>query len=911
MSESFSVGNIVNTRGRDFIVVSKSKDTLTLSPLSGEDDSLSYVSVALEDVKLSYFSDPDPKKSGAYNSGVLFKTAVSLLLRYGAGPFRCFGHIAIEPRLYQMVPLLMALRMDTVRLLIADDVGIGKTIEAGLIAMELWDRKEINNIVILTPPHLVEQWVDEMYKHFNLTAVALTGSSVTRLEKNLPKGMNFLEKYPVVVVSLDYIKSSIHAESFDRMNPDFIIVDEAHTAVEKKGQEQQRFNLLKKLASKKDRHLVMLTATPHSGDDEAFSNLLSLLDEKFSEMGSLNDENKELRKELAKHLVQRRRQDISDKEGRTFPERLTSDVVYKLTPEWEKFLFDVRDACRETAEKKNSPVIWYALLSLFRCISSSPLSAISALKSNSDLTDDIGTVDAFDSDSTPNENVDSVTIFNKNKLLKEAEELLKKTDPKFEKLLFVIKDLKKEGYNPVIFCKYIATAEYVGDKLRATLSKAVTVDVVTGKLTPAEREERINRLGLATSPILVATDCLSEGINLQAYFNAVVHYDLAWNPTRHEQREGRVDRFGQSSEKVKTVLLYGSDNPVDGFILKVIIEKARNIQKELGVTVPVPENNAAVNKALIKSTFLKKKESNQLYFDFEDEKDVEETFSIPWKKCEEKTRKVRTIFRQDSIHPDELVSSLKSSEDSLLGSPSTVMSFVLMSMQNIGVNTNTTKEGVLEVDFDTIPSRHNRIKERLNELGYKGKTRLSFTLPSLPKTTYIHRTSPLVEALANYEKNQTLSNTGSLARSGVTESELVDYPTYIYLIRTRTELKTYIKNKENSLMAEEVILIRATKEDGEYKFFDDEKESDRLLDTKAQTNFSESFIEKSINTSLDIYKNNKAKIETILLNHAEKIKEEHDSVRSSLKRDNSNRTKVMLSPEWDLLGVYVLQPKDF
>ncbi|MFW5273330.1 C-terminal helicase domain-containing protein, partial [Pseudomonas aeruginosa] len=139
----------------------------------------------------------------------------------------------------------------------------------------------------------------------------------------------------------------------------------------------------------------------------------------------------------------------------------------------------------------------------------------------------------------------------------------------------------KDGYHPVVFCRYVATAHYVAEHLKAAFPKA-SIEAVTGELTPEERRERVDDMEDAEQRILVATDCLSEGINLQHLFTAVVHYDLAWNPTRHEQREGRVDRFGQHAEEVRCTMLYGQDNPVDGFVLNVILKKGEAIQKELG-----------------------------------------------------------------------------------------------------------------------------------------------------------------------------------------------------------------------------------------------------------------------------------------------------------------------------------------
>ena len=109
-------------------------------------------------------------------------------------------------------------------------------------------------------------------------------------------------------------------------------------------------------------------------------------------------------------------------------------------------------------------------------------------------------------------------------------------DPKLQKATKLIRSLLDDGFNPIVFCAYIPTAEYVAEHLRSKLPKDVAVSGVTGRIPAAEREERVLELGEAKRRVLVATDCLSEGVNLQGLFDAVVHYDLAWNPTRHEQR---------------------------------------------------------------------------------------------------------------------------------------------------------------------------------------------------------------------------------------------------------------------------------------------------------------------------------------------------------------------------------------
>ncbi len=136
------------------------------------------------------------------------------------------------------------------------------------------------------------------------------------------------------------------------------------------------------------------------------------------------------------------------------------------------------------------------------------------------------------------------------------------------------------------------------DALRKAFPK-LTIEAVTGVLTPDERRDRV--AGMASGEeekdsqrILVATDCLSEGINLQQLFDTVVHYDLSWNPTRHQQREGRVNRFGQPAELVRSIMMFSPDSAIDGAVLDVILRKAEDIRKATGVTVPLPDDRGPV-----------------------------------------------------------------------------------------------------------------------------------------------------------------------------------------------------------------------------------------------------------------------------------------------------------------------------
>src|SRR5205085_9759553 len=173
----------------------------------GGDSEVAGIYLPLEKVEPATFRLPDPTQPGDYRSCRLLRDALRLGFRSSAGPFRSFARIAVEPRPCQLVPLLMALKLDPVRLLIADDVGIGKTVEALLIARELLDRGEIGRLAVLCPPQLAEQWQAELRTKFYIDAELVLSSTATRLERICRVGESLFDRYPFVVVSTDFIKS--------------------------------------------------------------------------------------------------------------------------------------------------------------------------------------------------------------------------------------------------------------------------------------------------------------------------------------------------------------------------------------------------------------------------------------------------------------------------------------------------------------------------------------------------------------------------------------------------------------------------------------------------------------------------------------------------------------------------------
>src|SRR5215467_7940544 len=265
---AFAVGSLVKARGREWVVLPESaEDLLVLRPLGGTEDEVTGIYLPLEPVEPATFALPDPSQPGDYRSCRLLRDAVRLGFRSSAGPFRAFARIAVEPRPYQLVPLLLALRLDPVRMLIADDVGVGKTIEACLIARELLDRGEIERLAVLTPAHLCDQWERELREKFAIESVIVQPSQMARLERERSRqDVSIYGYYPNFVASIDFVKSDrgAHRAAFLRDAPDLIIVDEAHIAARPRGTdgrvEHQRHELLVALAKDPARHVILVTA---------------------------------------------------------------------------------------------------------------------------------------------------------------------------------------------------------------------------------------------------------------------------------------------------------------------------------------------------------------------------------------------------------------------------------------------------------------------------------------------------------------------------------------------------------------------------------------------------------------------------------------------------------------------------
>lgn len=901
--------------------------------MSGSEEDQTFIHVALEAVPVADASFPKPESTqkAGHDAALLLRDALVLSLRRGAGPFRSFGQIAIEPRAYQLVPLLMALKLDPVRLLIADDVGVGKTIEAALIARELLDRGDVERFAVLCPPHLVDQWVTELEGRFHLRPVAVTASSAARLERNLPPSESIFTTHAHTVVSLDYIKSERRRAEFLRACPELVIVDEAHTCASTGQGRHQRYELLKGLVSPSEaksaaRHLVMLTATPHSGDEEAYFRLLGLLHPDFAALESTTGhEHKKLRDRLAAHFVQRRRPDIAEwKEGNIFPRREIKELTYELTGTWEQFFDAVLDYCASIVaaageDANRQRLNFWGMLALMRCVASSPAAAVQALRTRADFDEKIGedSVEAhvFDgaSDALSDDDVE-LPVASDDKalaaLISQAAELAGLAgDPKLKLLSDHVADLVKEGFNPVIFCRYIATAHYLGQHLGLKI-KNVTVGVVTGELASSERKERVDVLGEAEQRILVATDCLSEGVNLQEHFDAVVHYDLSWNPTRHEQREGRVDRFGQKSSVVRATLLYGANNPVDGAVLEVILRKADKIRQELGVLVPLPDDGHTLSQALMKAVLLhdygKANKSFQLALFPEEAKAIE----ARWVDAAEKAKRNRTVFAQRRLKPEDVLPEWRKSL-AALGGKEEVQRFTGRALARLG--------GALEpVDssgrrgFKTpLTALPEDVRDRLEVEGLEGLLHIDFEYPPAPRCRPVQRSHPLVSVLAETLLERTLgsdaiadvNDPGVLGRVGCWVAEGITVRTLVALVRLRHQLTSQRGQQAMTLLVEEATAIAWTAGANPLEGPD----ALALLSPVPISDPPPHVRERAIMQALDQLDTRVPEIDAFAERRAQALLADHRRVREAAEALGRYSVKALLPA--DVIGLFVLLPK--
>ncbi len=1040
MDHHFSPGSLVRARGREWTVLPGSSSELCLlRPLAGrEGNEETGILTKIEKIEPAEFPFPSLAEAGDASSARLLRDAARLSIRTGVGPFRSFGRISVEPRAYQLVPLILALRQESeaIRLLIADDVGVGKTIEAMLIVRELIDRHEVKRFAVLCPAHLVSQWTKELNDKFHIEAVEVTAKKAVTLEKNCSPGKGIFDEYPFTVVSIDFIKSERNRNEFYAKCPDLLVVDEAHECADSAvGKTQQlRHKLLSDVAKNPKKNILLLTATPHSGKNQAFRSLISILNPKLAEKLPENmsgSENEKLREELANYFVQRRRPDIKKFLGdNLFPERIRNNVTYnlpKLNIDLCTSILAEATQLQEENVGENSnkwrQAQWWSAFTLVLALTSSPKAAYlslcrrSALKNAKNAeelkkqahrdifgsisyeqneNDDSEDESYFLSDeevpgvSFENEEIDFINNiqldFEENKTKKKAQieltatkepeakkrgrkkketveleekkidslertieeeeefvfsqlspkqrelaltlkSLTGKKDPKLQNLIheILIKKCLGKKRNIVIFCRFIDTARYIYDELVIdeniqpfTQKSKLEIRTLTGKNSPEERQMVLKDFQEHIGQrILICTDCLSEGVNLQELFDTVIHYDFAWNPNRHEQREGRVDRLLQKSPEVHIFTLIGKDHPIEEIFLRILHEKQRQIRNALGVHLPITDIGEEILQLALKVKETKKEESQQiLLFDDTSASFEANEKAFRLKKLETKIDKVkeeyqktsRTFYSHSKVTVDDVKKELDAMKQSL-GSQEDVERFILTLIERTRGH-YVKKDNYIEAQIPDL-----QLKNRLGSLNKKDYSfKLSFDPNCLAEIDkLVLRTSPEVEDIARTVLETSLDGLIKnhplkvAARAGVMRTKVVSKRTSVLLGRFRYLLRE--EKEEESSLVEEILPILF--EGSPTDFSQDQitmGESAELILSKAQPDANVTVAERDrflkpileaashLCNELSLWQKEKRMID---------ILETHRRVRT---QGTIRRVRVECVGVPDVLGVYVFLP---
>jgi len=599
--------------------------------------------LSIEEKDIQQIISPlDKIKKGAFDNTLLFKMRIlaekldSLLYQ---DKLIAANNFKIVPLPHQVLAVNYVFEQFLPRCLMADEVGLGKTIEAALIFEEMKLRNIVKRILIVTPAGLTPQWKDELKTKFNEDFIVIDRNTFTAL-KEINGNINIWKKYNYVITSLDFLKpTSIKDSLSDKQKKkreehnqqvtedcanahwDMVIFDEAHKlSKDSEGAETSRYKLGLKLAESAP-ILLLLTATPHQGDSEKFRHLLCLIDPyKFYSKESLTPDNVK-----SVTIKNKKRSAVDFKGNLIFKSRVTSlvkidrdpkDIEVQLYNEVSEYVSKYYNL----AAREGNFVFMFLLILYQRMVSSSSRAIYESLNNrlnflynlqvqaskilNEDMDfeelEDLEAQEVYDAITHQEEvsnqpkaiiTADKAKIVAIPQLIKDEIEILKRCvdfakkasfgrqDYKVRKVLEILSEVTKRENDPkakaLIFTEFISTQKYLGEILE---KMGYTVAYLNGRMSLDEKIEAKTKFK-NESQILVSTDAGGEGINLQ-FCHVVINYDLPWNPMKIEQRIGRLDRIGQKKDVM--VFNFVVKNTVEERVRDILEEKLERIAKQFG-----------------------------------------------------------------------------------------------------------------------------------------------------------------------------------------------------------------------------------------------------------------------------------------------------------------------------------------
>lgn len=491
-----------------------------------------------------------------------------------------FGHnAAMDSMPFQLDPTRMALAQPRQRILIADAVGLGKTLEAGILVSELIRRGRGKRILVLAVKSMLTQFQKEFWSRFAIPLTRLDSAGLQKVRNRIPTNHNPFHYFDKTIISIDTLKQDIeYRHHLENAWWDIIVIDEAHNVAER-GTSSLRSKLAKLLAGRSDT-LIMLSATPHDGKAESFASLMNMLDP----TAIANPKEYEYADFADKNLVVRRfKKDVKDQMAGEFPEREIKALQREATSAEEEVYRRLleskfRDDDDEDASANKGHLF---KITLEKALFSSPMACASVVANRLKRLES-------------RKEVNSQSQINElHSLLLALNNVDASQFSKYQLLLETIRnDLKWKANNTddrlVIFTESIKTLEFLHQQLLADLKiKPEQVATLRGDQGDTVLMETVEAFGKQQSPLrlLICSDVASEGINLHHLSYKMVHFDIPWSLMVFQQRNGRIDRYGQKHvPQIRYLLTEANEPQINGDmrVLEVLINKDEQAQKNIG-----------------------------------------------------------------------------------------------------------------------------------------------------------------------------------------------------------------------------------------------------------------------------------------------------------------------------------------
>jgi SNF2 family DNA or RNA helicase len=656
---NLTIGQRISTRGEDFIITDTRPnientfiiETLGISELV-KGKKFTFDTAIDKDIKPL---DPKATRLIADTNSGYRKTKLFLETQIRNAPISSdkitlAQKAAIDLADYQLTPTLKAFQLPRPRMLIADGVGMGKTIEVGIFLAEMIRRGKGKRIMLLAPKSILSQFQKELWDRFAIPLMRLDSEGVARIKTQLPLNKNPFEYYDKTIISIDTLKNNgIYRHYLEKSKWDIIVIDECHTIANDKS---LRGGLAQFLA-KKCESLILTSATPHNGRKESFANLIRMI-----EPIAIPKNSEYTKSNVEPYYVRRFKHDIAQSDIRDqFKEREVIKIPAELSKaetDFLKYQQELKIEAINSSDKRKSKNDYLFSIGIFKAFLSSPKAALQSI----------------------NNRIEKVSSHGESKLLEDNKQVLLKlkelaenvlssnSDTKYKKLKETLISLKwtgnKQSDRYVIFAERIDTIHYLFDHLKMDFNLSEdSIKLFHGGLSDMDQQGIVEEFSKEDSSIrlLISSDAGSQGVNLHFYCNRMFNYDIPWSLITLEQRNGRIDRYGQKHTPYIYYLVAESDNSdikTDLHIIKKLTEKEEQVYQTLGDAGSVMKlYDARKEEKLVEKAL---SEGSVEYLDTLDSSESEFDFSTLFDNEDDKTEAVITTNPYEkslSIYQDE------------------------------------------------------------------------------------------------------------------------------------------------------------------------------------------------------------------------------------------------------------------